>query len=1094
MSKFKLTSFCGGKKITKNKIVILTLSLLGLYQPAQAITLIGWDIPTSATVPATTGATSLTGMSVATGVTAGNFTMGPGLTSAVASSSWRGTGYLSTTVDAAAANTAGDYWAFQFGASSGYSVTVNGIGSGTWAIGNSGPTKMSMIYSTTSNFATYSTIATATIVAGANFSFATDFSNALVANPITIGEGATGYFRLVGYGASSTTSGTGGLHGNLTAPDFSISGNVTSLALLNWTGGPGEWANGVAANWQNGADASTAWGAGKDATIANGGTLAVDAGGVTAGIVTVSGAAAATFTGGAVSAGSLAMTAGSTLNLNNANSAVSGAIGLTDATLSGGNLAVGTAAVTVSTGTKTISTSLSGATATLTKSGAGELILSGDNTYGGQTAVTAGTLTTSKANILSDTATLKIDNLATFKLGGNETVGNINAASGSAINLQSYTLTSGGNNISSTNTALTTGTGGLVKNGTGLMYFSSAAANSTYSGGFTLNEGEVRFTSSGDAGLGGVTNSVFGTGTLTLNGGTIASSISTSGRTIYNNIVLNGTVQSGQTSWGTTDVRMNPITTVTTNAGVVTTNITGSYRPTLTVSTTAGNATTMTMDSTINTIGATEWGQTISGNYRLTKTGTGDVSLLNNYLNLKNSNNIAGVTVSSGTLGYANRYALGTGTLILADGVVVGQSEGINNIATENKDADRTVANNISLLGNATFGLGGTANFFSGNVDLNNAARTLTMQNTTTLFGEITNGGLSVQRLDTDLSSSKVLFLYGSNSYAGGTIVNGVTGRTNNLTLGLGNNDALGTGSLTFAGGGTNSIRAVTLSTTDLNRTITNNIAINSGVTVSVDSITNLVTVVSGAAVTNAVSVNMALNGVISGAGALIKTNSNTLTLGGANTYTGGTTVNGGSLVVNGSVGAVTVNDGGSLGGEGTVGALTLTSGSFLNPGNSPGLLTAASSSWAAGSTYNWEINQASGGTAGVNWDVFSVTGALDLSALSSTAKMNLVLQSLPAMDDFSASSEYSWVFAQAGSLLGAGLADGTNVTDLFAINTTAFNSGVLPNGGFTVKVGTTDGLRTLNLMAVPEPSTGSMLGLGLAGLVVTRLLRRKTS
>jgi len=30
--------------------------------------------------------------------------------------------------------------------------------------------------------------------------------------------------------------------------------------------------------------------------------------------------------------------------------------------------------------------------------------------------------------------------------------------------------------------------------------------------------------------------------------------------------------------------------------------------------------------------------------------------------------------------------------------------------------------------------------------------------------------------------------------------------------------------------------------------------------------------------------------------------------------------------------------------------------------------------------------------------------------------------------------------------------------------------------------------------MAVPEPSTGSMMGLGLAGLVATRLLRRKNS
>ncbi|NBS87927.1 MAG: PEP-CTERM sorting domain-containing protein, partial [Verrucomicrobia bacterium] len=34
----------------------------------------------------------------------------------------------------------------------------------------------------------------------------------------------------------------------------------------------------------------------------------------------------------------------------------------------------------------------------------------------------------------------------------------------------------------------------------------------------------------------------------------------------------------------------------------------------------------------------------------------------------------------------------------------------------------------------------------------------------------------------------------------------------------------------------------------------------------------------------------------------------------------------------------------------------------------------------------------------------------------------------------------------------------------------------------------------TLNLQAIPEPSTGSMLTLGIAGLVATRLLRRKSS
>jgi autotransporter-associated beta strand protein len=217
----------------------------------------------------------------------------------------------------------------------------------------------------------------------------------------------------------------------------------------------------------------------------------------------------------------------------------------------------------------------------------------------------------------------------------------------------------------------------------------------------------------------------------------------------------------------------------------------------------------------------------------------------------------------------------------------------------------------------------------------------------------------------------------------------------------------------------------------------------------------------------------------------------------GSSLLSGSTTTvySGGNLIVNGTAGSVVLESNGLLSGSGAVGNVELKSGSLLNPGNSPGLLTAASSSWGAGSTYNWEIDQASGGTAGVNWDVFSVVGALDLSALSSTAQMNLVLNSLPSMDDFSSTTAYSWVIAQAGSFTGTGLADGTNVTSFFNIDAADFNSGVGPNGGFKVEVGTdANNLRTLNLMAVPEPSTGSMLGLGLAGLVATRLLRRKIS
>jgi len=246
-------------------------------------------------------------------------------------------------------------------------------------------------------------------------------------------------------------------------------------------------------------------------------------------------------------------------------------------------------------------------------------------------------------------------------------------------------------------------------------------------------------------------------------------------------------------------------------------------------------------------------------------------------------------------------------------------------------------------------------------------------------------------------------------------------------------------------------------------------------------------------------AISASTNIVVSTIGTATNASRGTATLNvanGASMLSGSTTIvySGGNLIVDGTAGAVVVEANGLLGGSGTNnGVVTLKSGAFLNPGNSPGLLTASSASWAAGSTYNWEIDQASGGTAGVNWDVFSVVNALDLSALSS-GKMNLVLNSLPTMDDFFTDREYSWVIAQAGSFIGTGLANGTNVTDLFNINAAEFNNGDLPNGGFQVVTGTEGSLRTLKLMAIPEPSTGSMLGLGFAGLVVTRLLRRKIS
>jgi hypothetical protein len=261
------------------------------------------------------------------------------------------------------------------------------------------------------------------------------------------------------------------------------------------------------------------------------------------------------------------------------------------------------------------------------------------------------------------------------------------------------------------------------------------------------------------------------------------------------------------------------------------------------------------------------------------------------------------VNVGGGAaLAYATTSTpFGNAAINLSSNAIFGQSATIGTTLS-----DRTISNPINILGNVSFGIGaatgggGFASHLSGNVDLGGANRTLTVANSTYLYGVITNGGIGVNRLDTDLSSPKLFYLYGVNTYEGATTVTGVLDRSNNPVLGLGNDSAIGRGDLTLAGSGSLIVKAIShpsvISSSD--RIITNAISINSGVSGVFDAGTNSMITLDGSA-TNILVNNMTLRGAISGQGSLVKTNNGNLNLTGTLSYTNGTTtVADGNLIV----------------------------------------------------------------------------------------------------------------------------------------------------------------------------------------------------
>lgn len=611
-------------------------------------------------------------------------------------------------------------------------------------------------------------------------------------------------------------------------------------------------------------------------------------------------------------------------------------------------------------------------TAGLTKTGAGALVLSGDNTFTGNvTNTVAGGITITHSNALGSgtkTVVMNSASVATLRLDGS--LGDLSIPAG--ISLQTAGTQAGGSVINVAGNNTINGNVTLNSGATGTA-FSSASGILTLGGTVKIVGGSVRpLFLRGDSN-GEITGVISNGGaSLPVNKDTGAGTWKLSGANTYNGntTVSSGTLKAGVAS--TTAPDSGPFgvnSSVTVNASG-TLDITGfDTRINALIGTGA-----VTLGSANLTIGTANANSTFDGvisgtGGTLTKVGTGLQTMGGS------SDFSGGTTITNGDIVLTNESALGSGTLTIANTASQIDCFGIANGIDFANDIDIDLSTHRAGISARTSG----DNTLSGAITISGSGP----NNTVVVANDVESSTMTVNGAISSGTSGATLSFRGSGAGSSGLVTNtvslptdafmdvngttnwtfsgsgstwGVTGLYGSANIALGSHNALSTTAVTGSGAGTGAIdlagfdQTVGGLTGPVQRIIGNSsTTADSILTINSASPQTFEGAIDDVLGSGTRQISLVLNG-------------GEQTLSGTSSYTGPTTLNAGTLTITGALGttAVEVKNTAKLAGNGLLdGTVTVRSGGHLAldvadaPGNQTALLVSGALTLDAGNVFD---------------------------------------------------------------------------------------------------------------------------------------------